>query len=283
MRRAIEWPDGKLVCCTFQVALEAYRTTGSFRRNSRIGVNQTSLSHNDYGGKVGAWKLIDVFKRNRIDATILVNGLAAEKWPDAVRALHDSGHEIAGHGVTNEVRQVDIDTAAQLTDIREATETIAAVVGERPVGWTGPAGMFTEHTVGHLAREGYIWSGDQANDDIPYVVQASGKRLCIVPRLWYANDRRAWSNGLGNGATYFRGFKNAFDYVYQEALRGRPGRVDATIHAELGARPHLLAGFEKMMQYVNQYRDELWVPTNRQIADHCLKTSKDAKPYDPFD
>lgn len=282
MRRAIEWPDGKLICCTFQVALEAFRKKGAFKKDTKVDINYNSLSHASYGGKVGAWKLIEVFKRNEIPATILVNGLAAEKWPDAVRALHDGGHEIAAHGVTNEARLVDMDEAAQLNDIRETTRMLKEAVGERPVGWTGPGNMFTEHTVKQLVGEGYQWSGDQADDDVPYVVQVSGKRICIIPKLWYANDRRAWGNGLGNGATFFQGFQNAFDYVYQEALRGRPGRVDATIHAELGARPNLLAGFEKMMQYVNRYREECWVTTNREIADHCLKTNKKAETYRPL-
>jgi allantoinase len=282
MRRAIEWPEGQLVCCTFQVALEAFSKKGAFKGDANVDVNFTSLSHASYGGKVGAWKLIDVFKRNDIPATILLNGLAAEKWPDAVKALQDAGHEIAAHGVTNEKRLVDIpDPADQLADIREATQMISAVTGEIPVGWHGPGNMFTEHTVGQLAQEGYIWSGDQADDDVPYIVKVDGNKICIIPKLWYANDRRAWQNGVGNGATFFQGFQSAFDYVYREALRGRPGRVDATIHAELGARPHLLAGFEKMMRYVNRYRDEVWIPTNRQIAEHCLKTVKTAEEYAP--
>jgi peptidoglycan/xylan/chitin deacetylase (PgdA/CDA1 family) len=282
MRRAIQWPDGKLVCCTFQVALEASKGSGSFKKDLKLAVNYNSLSHASYGGKIGAFKMVDVFKRHAIKATILVNGLAAEKWPDAVKALHAAGHEIAGHGYDNGVRQVDLDKDAQLKDIKDTTRILKDCVGERPVGWTGPANLFTEHTVGHLASEGYIWSGDQANDDVPYMVTVGNKKICIVPKLWYGNDRRAWADGLGNGASYFTGFKNAFDYVYQEALRGRPGRVDATIHAELGARPHLLAGFEKMMQYVNRYRNEVWIPTNREMAEWTAKTSKEALAYDPM-
>ena len=130
MRRAIEWPDGKLVCCTFQVALEAFRKKGAFKKDTKVDINYNSLSHASYGGKVGAWKLIEVFKRNQIRATILVNGLAAEKWPDAVRALHDAGHEIAAHGVTN----VTLETgdAARGWD-RHAPYDAIVVTGSMPV------------------------------------------------------------------------------------------------------------------------------------------------------
>ena len=41
-------------------------------------------------------------------ATIDVNGLAVQKWPDAVKALHDAGNEIAGHGTTNDIHMTDL-------------------------------------------------------------------------------------------------------------------------------------------------------------------------------
>ena len=164
----------------------------------------------------------------------------------------------------------------------ETTKALTACVGKRPVGWTSPGHRFTEDSVELLAQEGYLWSGDQANDDVPYVVKSGNKKIVIAPKTLYAEDKTAWDGGIGNGASFFTGYKNTFDYVYQEALRGRPGRVNATIHAELGARPHLLAGFEKMMQYANRYRSEVWVATNREMAEWTLKTAKDAETYDVF-
>jgi hypothetical protein len=45
--------------------------------------------------------------------------------------------------------------------------------------------------------------------------------------------------------------------VYQEALCGRPGRIDALVHAELGGRPYMAHAFEKMVQYCKQFEDDL--------------------------
>ena len=69
------------------------------------------------------------------------------------------------------------------------------------------------------------------------------KRIAVIPKLNYANDWRAWSGGLGNATTYFEGFKTSFDYVYQEALRGRPGAMDVIVHAEqaVGTHDYILA------------------------------------------
>jgi hypothetical protein len=41
----LTWPDGKLVCCTFRVAYEAFRESGRFKQSSKIKVNVASLSH----------------------------------------------------------------------------------------------------------------------------------------------------------------------------------------------------------------------------------------------
>jgi Polysaccharide deacetylase len=93
----LQWPDGKLIACTFRVAYEAFRKSGRFKRSPKIDVNVTSLSHANYGGAVGIWRLMDMFDRHQIPATIGVNGLAVEKWPETIKAMH-----AAGHGMTND-------------------------------------------------------------------------------------------------------------------------------------------------------------------------------------
>jgi hypothetical protein len=90
-----------------------------------------------------------------------------------------------------------------------------------------------------LADEGYRWFGDAFDDDVPYLAEVNGKQIAVIPKLNYANDWRAWSGGLGNATTFFEGFKTSFDFIYQEALRGRPGAMDVIVHAELGGRPNI--------------------------------------------
>ncbi len=123
--------------------------------------------------------------------------------------------------------------------MRGCTRVIEECVGVRPVGWAGPGNLHTAETLGILADEGYRWFGDAFDDDVPYVAEVNGKRIAVIPKLNYANDWRAWSGGLGNATTYFEGFKTSFDFIYQEALRGRAGAMDVIVHAELGGRPNI--------------------------------------------
>jgi peptidoglycan/xylan/chitin deacetylase (PgdA/CDA1 family) len=227
---------------------------------------------------------MDIFDRNAIKATIGANGLAVEKWPDTIKALHQAGHEIASHGMTNDHHMTDLSPDGQREEVRGCTHVIEACVGVRPVGWAGQGNLHTPETLGILADEGYRWFGDAFDDDVPYVAEANGKRIAVIPKLNYANDWRAWSGGLGNASTYFEGFKTSFDFIYQEALRGRGGAMDVIVHAELGGRPNIAVAFEQMIRYVKQYQDEVWIPTRRELADYLLSSSNlPAEPYRPLD
>jgi hypothetical protein len=43
-------------------------------------------------------------------------------------------------------------------------------------------------------------------------------------------DWRMWNGGASNGAMAVKRFKDGFDFVVEEAKRGKPGRVDALVH-----------------------------------------------------
>jgi peptidoglycan/xylan/chitin deacetylase (PgdA/CDA1 family) len=279
----LQWPEGKLIACTFRVAYEAFRKSGRFKRSPKIDVNATSLSHANYGGAVGIWRLMDMFDHHQIPATIGANGLAVEKWPETIKAMHAAGHEIASHGMTNDHDMAELSPDEQCQEVRDCTRVIEACIGERPVGWVGPGNLHTAETLGILADEGYRWFGDAFDDDVPYVAEVNGKRIAVIPKLNYANDWRAWSGGLGNATTYFEGFKTSFDFIYQEALRGRPGAMDVIVHAELGGRPNIACALEQMIRHVKQHQNEVWIPRRREMADYLLSSNLPAEPYRPLD
>jgi hypothetical protein len=49
-----------------------------------------------YGGRRGIWNILEELERHDVAATFCVCGTTAEAYPDAVRAAHEAGHEIAG-------------------------------------------------------------------------------------------------------------------------------------------------------------------------------------------
>lgn len=281
-RHSITWPNGELMGCCFRVAYEAFHGTGKFKQDPKIAVNQASLSHAEYGGRIGIWRLMEIFERNNVKASINLNGLAIDMWPDSVKALHDAGHEIAAHQTTNNIHLYELTEEEERAEIRACTQMIEDAVGERPVGWGSAGNMHTENTLGILADEGYTYFGDPFDEDIPYVVEVKGRRMVIIPKLQYANDHRAMTGSLGTPTEYFHNFKEAFDYLYQEALNGRPGYMDVITHAELGGRPNIASAVERMIRYVRQYGSQVWIATRKEIAEHCLSRNVEPEIYEPY-
>ena len=92
MRRpVIEWPHGKKICATLTVAFEAFTRGGHFKKTKPGEVNLVSISHANYGGNAGIWRIMEILERYKARATIDINGLAVEKWPEATKALHAAG------------------------------------------------------------------------------------------------------------------------------------------------------------------------------------------------
>ena len=282
MRPTIHWPDGKKICVMFSIAYEAFERAGKFKKNRQLDVNLTALSHSHYGGRVGIWRLMEIFNKNGVHASIAANGLAAKVWPESFRALHEGGHELFGHGYSNERNNNDLTAEQQRDDVRKTTQAIEEATGYRPVGWGSPGSVFTEFTLPILAEEGYMWCGDPIDDDNPYVVTVNGKRMAIVPKMNYANDFRAWGDGLMSGDDYFLGYKTAFDYIREDALRGKPGTIMAIMHAELSGRPHMAYAINKMIRYAKEHSDLVWFATRRECAEHCLATVNEAEEFNPW-
>ena len=55
----------------------------------------------EYGPRVGVYRILDLLHRENIKATFCVVGKTAEKYPEAVEAIVEKGHEIAVHGYTH--------------------------------------------------------------------------------------------------------------------------------------------------------------------------------------
>src|SRR5689334_21111443 len=134
----IQWPNGAKIAVSFFVALEAFEKSSQYRRSEDGKPDYASLAYGEYGGKAGIWRIMDVFSRNSVNGTIATNGRIAEDFPDVVKELHTSGHELVGHRPVNDSVQSTLDTDSEKKLIRRTLDALASVNGKRPVGWVSP-------------------------------------------------------------------------------------------------------------------------------------------------
>ncbi|MGE4011359.1 MAG: polysaccharide deacetylase family protein [Alphaproteobacteria bacterium] len=270
---AMHWPNDARICVCVTIAFEAFMYSGHYGHTvTKPGQkNHFSLSYAEYGPKVGVWRILDVLARNGVKATFDVGGLAAERYPTAMKAMRDGGHEAAGHGWANDIYPSDDDFDGELKSIRNTIKAIEASYGEKPVGWVSPGSVGTAKTFEVMVDEGFMWNGDDASQDTPFVIKVKNKPLVILPRVNFpTNDLIVWNKPQNPPSAYFEGFKETFDFQYQEGRRGRPGWVDLLLHTDMGGRPTLIGAFERAIQYAKQF-EGVWFARRRDICEHALK------------
>ena len=64
-----------------------------------------NYSWRDYGNRVGAWRLLDLFKDLDLPITLLVNTSCYDYCPELIDAFRKQGAEIVAHGHTNSEAQ----------------------------------------------------------------------------------------------------------------------------------------------------------------------------------
>lgn len=264
----IEWPNGAKIAVSFFVALESFVKYSQYRRGGDKP-DFASLAYGEFGGRAGIWRIMDILGRHGVKGTIDLNGLAAQKFPDAVKELHRRNHEIVGHGWANDIPLDSLDPDKEKEAIRNTIKAIEDLIGKRPIGWVSPGHRITEHTFAYLVEEGILWTGDLPGDEIPYHRDFDGKPLVIMPRLDYANDLSWVFNPKNPPAVYFESFKAAFDMLYAEGSAGSPKLIDALVHAHIGGRPNIAGVFEQCIRYAKGF-SEVWFCTKGEIAQWYL-------------
>lgn len=90
--------------------------------------------------------ILETLARHKTHATFFVLGLAAEKSPELVRAIHAAGHEVQSHGFAH--RLIHTQTPAQFReDVRRSKIFLEDIIGQPITGYRAPAFSITLQTL----------------------------------------------------------------------------------------------------------------------------------------
>ena len=137
---SFRWSGGQRVGIVFNIAYEGWSEgqvpgIGPMGNPLKPGFfDANAASWGLYGPTRGIWRALEIAERNGVRASVMTNGVLAEKWPETVRAVHRGGHEIVAHSYGMDVIPVYLDEAAQRENIRRTTGLIADLTGEAPRG-----------------------------------------------------------------------------------------------------------------------------------------------------
>ena len=106
----------------------------------------------------------------------------------------------------------------------------------RPTGYLSPGHASTDNTLELVAEAGFVWWADPLNSDIPYTVEAAGRKVAVVPyNVPGCNDYSTYGGGR-TPRDLLQIMKDQFDYLYWEGEQGAPKFFAFNLHPFVSGR-----------------------------------------------
>lgn len=268
------WPNNRRIAVVFNVCLEAW-SDGKAPGISPMGnplpavpgvIDTMAISWAAYGPKRGIYRLLELFARYNAKASVMVNAVIAERYPEAVKAVADGGHEVLSHSYAMDVIPVMLSEDENRRNIKRCTDLLESASGSKLEGWLSPRGTSSPVTPRLLAEAGYQWYGDILDDDLPYVQAFGDRRIVAIPLSTDVNDMSFMK--YGNAPRMMLESFNENLEIALEQAQG-PAIIDVTVHAHIFGRPRGAYYFGKIMERAVAV-DEAWIATRAEIARHVL-------------
>jgi allantoinase len=275
------WPEGKRLAVYFALNLEHFSFGEGLGAELAPGGPQPDVLNyawRDYGNRVGAWYLLDVFDALKLPVAALVNSTMYDYAPQLIAAHRLRGDEIVGHGRTNAERQGDLPEQAERALIADATARLTQEEGRPPDGWLGPWISHSHATPDLLAEAGYRYLLDWCMDDQPVWFRCRGdKRILAVPYPQELNDIPAIVARKIGASDFADMIVDQFDEML-ELSEARPLVMGVALHAYLVGQPHRLKHLRRALRHILTHRETIWLTTPGAIARHCASLPEGVVP-----
>ena len=222
----------------------------------------------EYGGRRGMPRILRMLARYNVRATVFVNAVIAERFPQIVRSIASAGHDIAAHSGAQEVIPALLDEDAERKNIRRSIDAIKNACGVTARGWASPRGTPSIRTERLLAEAGLEWHADTLDDDLPYLLQFTGNSLIAIPVTMEVNDLPLH---LKHGHPPYQMVR-----VFEDALRslrslGETGKIEVIIHAHVFGRPAGIWAYEEIIR-IAQASDDVWLTNWSEVSSHAQQS-----------
>src|SRR5271166_2760667 len=271
------WPSGKKVAVSVTVMLETWAegkapTYSVQTTHLKSGtVDHAGRAWSTYGGRVGVWRIIHLLDRLGVPGTFFVNARCTEEYPDAIKQIVRSGHDIAGHAYTQDQLLAYMSLEGQERTIRQSIDLLQNCGGKTVTGWASPVVAFTPETAGFLAKAGLTWTTDVTYADLPLKIHTAHGTIAGIPTTDFSDNRVL----RGNPRDLYDAHKGAFEYL----LANEPmGLLVLVIHCQFGGRPLITAVLNELLSEIARSRD-VWFTRHDELARWALASDLDEHSY----
>ena len=262
------WPNGKRLAVYIALNLEQYAFGEGLVEDLVPGIPAPDVLNNswrDYGNRVGAWRLLDLFSKHALPVSLLVNSELYGVAPQLVAAYRAYGAEVASHGETNSAHQADLDEAGERALIDRVTATFVRHEGKAPSGWLSPWIAETPRTPDLLHEAGYTYLLDWCMDDQPVWLRTRAGRLLSVPYPQELNDSAAIIGRRVSPGEFSGMIIDQFDEMLEQS-RQQPLVMGIALHSMIVGQPFRLRQLRRAFEHLDRHRDDCWLCTAGDIA-----------------
>lgn len=269
-RPSFGWPEGSGLAVYFGVNLEHFAFGEGMGASLAPGGPQPDVLNyawRDYGNRVGAWRMLELFDGLKVPTGVLANSAIADYCPELLQAFIDRGDELIGHGRTNSERQADFDETGEMRLITESRQRLRQFSGHPPAGWLGPWISQNATTPDLLREAGFTYLLDWCHDDQPVWMRTSeGKPILSVPYPQEINDIPAIVARQNGAAEFADMIIDQFDEMLDQA-RAQPLVMGIALHPYIVGQPFRLRHLRRALEHICAQRDSLWITTPGRIAE----------------
>jgi peptidoglycan/xylan/chitin deacetylase (PgdA/CDA1 family) len=263
--RKISWPEGRRV--TVAITFD-FQGGEPVRPLANGKMNAEDYAEGEYGPKTGIWRILRVLDEVKVKTTFLTCGGIAERYPEAMKAIAQQGHEIAGHGYHHEIAR-DLSREEEKEVIRRTTDMLMKRTGKQPVGWR--TCTQSPNTIELLMEEGYIWNSNSFADDLPFIWDNGKSTLVELPRQPFGDGRLyGHENRAGDHPDHALVlWKRFFDELYRESALS-PTFTTFQLHPYVSSRLGRASALREIIEYMQSHQG-VWFATGIEVAEWWLK------------
>ena len=274
IQNPIPWPGNAkcAVAFTFDMDADSFlhlaHPKDAYRRIS-------TLSQLRYGPEIAVPRILDLYRRYELKQTFFVPAWCIERYPKAVQAMIEDGHEVAHHGFIHE-HPNELARDKELYWLRRGIKVIEQHTGQRPRGYRAPLYNFSENTLDLLVDEGFAYDASLMGDDQPYIIQGGQGELVELPSHWGLDDWPPYVHMMDIDYTMpvrapseaIIAFRDEFDAAWEYG-----GLWVAVWHPFVSGRPARLRAVEGLIRHMFD-KGDVWFARMEDIAAHLRAVSE---------
>lgn len=220
----------------------------------------------DYGNRVGIYRILDALAARGMRATVPVSAVLADKYPGLLSDIVQAGCEVIAHGRDmGTMHGEHLSEAEEAGIIAEVRDRLGAALGAPPGGWLSPAMALSRNTTRLVAEAGFAYTCDWVNDELPYRMAGPAAGLTAMPLGYELSDMRLILEYKHMAWDYVQQVTDALAFLRAEAARTGAGRLLAVpVHPWLIGTPHRIGALEEILDAVAAAPD-CWVATGAEI------------------